>query len=80
MVSQFDIADGIATSKILLVETEHARITGGGTINLGEETLHLKISPRPKSITLDAAVPISIGDSLHSPSYSLENNRRRPKS
>ena len=72
VVSQFDIADGLATSQVLLVDTEHARIAGGGTINLANETLDLKIDPRPKSITLNTAVPISIGGTLARPAFSLE--------
>ena len=72
VVSQFDITDGLATSKVLLADTEHARITGGGTVNLADETLKLRIDPRPKSITLNAAVPILIGGTLARPSYSLE--------
>jgi hypothetical protein len=72
VVSQFEIADGLATSRVLLVDTEHARIAGGGTINFADEALDLRINPRPKSITLNTAVPISIGGTLAGPSYSLE--------
>ncbi len=72
VVSQFEIVDGMATSKVLLVDTEHARITGGGTVNLTDEVLNLRFEARPKSITLNAAVPILIGGTLAKPSYSLE--------
>ena len=44
VVSHFEIADGLATSKVLLADTEHVRITGTGTINLADEMLQFRIS------------------------------------
>ena len=72
VVSHFEIADGLATNKVLLADTEHVRITGTGTINLADEMLQFRISPRPKSFALNAAVPISIGGTLRRPTYTLE--------
>ncbi|MGH6915013.1 MAG: AsmA family protein, partial [Geminicoccales bacterium] len=71
-VSQFDIKDGIATTKALLFDTEYARITGQGTINLGTERIDLTVDPKPKSVTINTAVPVEIGGTLADPTYRLD--------
>lgn len=70
-VSQFDIQNGLATSKALLFDTEYAQITGQGTINLATEQLKLTVDPKPKSATINTAVPVEIGGTLAEPTYRL---------
>lgn len=72
VVSNFEIVDGLATSKVLLADTEHVRITGAGTVNLSDEIMDINIIPKPKSFTLNAAIPISVGGTFKRPSYALE--------
>lgn len=69
VVSQFDIKDGLATSKALLFDTELATMSGKGTVNLASEALDLEIDPRPKSATINTAVPINVGGTLAAPSF-----------
>ncbi|MDD9916489.1 MAG: AsmA family protein, partial [Rhodospirillaceae bacterium] len=69
MVSQFDIKDGMATSKALLFDTEFVSISGKGTINLASEALDLTVDPQPKSVTINTAVPVEITGTLAEPSY-----------
>ena len=71
IVSHFDIANGLATSKALLLDTEYAKIAGTGTINLATEALDMEIDPKPKSATINTAVPVDITGTLANPSYSL---------
>jgi hypothetical protein len=70
-VSQFDIQNGLATSKALLFDTEYAQITGVGTINLGTEQINMTVDPKPKSVTVNTSVPVEIGGTLSEPSYRL---------
>ena len=72
VVSHFEVVDGLATSKVLLADTEHVRITGAGTVNLADETINVSINPKPKSFALNTAVPISIGGTFKRPTYTLK--------
>jgi len=44
----FDVADGVMTSKSLAFDTTDTIIVGEGSISLQDETLRLKLRPRPK--------------------------------
>jgi len=70
-INQFDVKNGLATSKVMLFETEYAQITGKGTINLGAETIDYTLDPKPKSVTVNTAVPIEVTGSLADPSIRL---------
>ena len=47
-VTKFDIAKGVATSKVLAMDTNGATIHGSGKINLGSEKLDMKLDPAAK--------------------------------
>ena len=67
-VSRFHIREGIATSTGLLFDTDKVAIGGGGTINLRDETLHMRINPKPKHESLvSLAFPIDIKGTLANP-------------
>jgi uncharacterized protein involved in outer membrane biogenesis len=67
--SKFDIAKGVAVSKVMLVDAEYSTVTGTGRIDLGKETLDLKVTPESKSATLNLAVPVIIGGTLLAPTF-----------
>jgi hypothetical protein len=68
MVSRFDIRNGVATSRDLLIDTDDVTIVGEGKVNLGSERLDLELTPRPKeSSLLNLAVPIDIGGTFKQP-------------
>jgi uncharacterized protein involved in outer membrane biogenesis len=69
VASKFDIKKGIATSQILLADTEYATTIGEGSIDLGQETLAMKVSPQSKSATLNMAVPVKIGGTFMEPTF-----------
>ena len=69
VASRFDIKKGIATSKILLADTEYSTIVGEGSMDLGREALAMKVSPQSKSATLNVAVPIKIGGTFAEPTF-----------
>ena len=51
------------------MDTELLTITVDGQVNLGPETLALKITPAPKSTTISVAVPIKVGGTLANPTF-----------
>lgn len=72
MVSFVDIKKGLATNKALLFDTDYATIVGKGTVNLATEGLDLTVDPRPKSATVNTAVPVVIQGTMAEPSYSVD--------
>ncbi|NQV80853.1 MAG: AsmA family protein [Alphaproteobacteria bacterium] len=60
-VGRFDVKQGVATSRALLLDAEFISIAGKGSIDLGRETLNLTLTPRPKEVRLlDLAVPVAV--------------------
>ena len=70
--SDFNIKDGVATSRTLLADTAHSTLFGEGNIYLGKETLDLLVKPKPKSVTLNVALPVRIGGTLAKPTFGTE--------
>jgi hypothetical protein len=71
VVNRFDIKDGLATSRALIVDTGRMTVNGEGTINLGNEELKMMFNPHPKDAALiSLAMPIRVGGTLGSPSFS----------
>ena len=69
VVSKFDIAKGVATSKALVVDTGGATIVGSGKIMLGSEKLDMRLDPTAKQANLaNVAIPMIVGGTLASPS------------
>jgi uncharacterized protein involved in outer membrane biogenesis len=69
LVSRFTVKQGIATSRALLFDTDLVTVGGKGAIDLRDETLDLKLVPKPKHASLlSLAVPINLGGTLASPS------------
>lgn len=69
LVARFNIAKGIATANGLLFDTERMTVRGEGAINLGDETIRLKFTPKPKETSLiNLALPWWVKGDLASPS------------
>jgi len=58
LASQVKITDGIAQFEVLILDTEKATVIGGGSANLKDETWDLYFKPKPKVVSLSAAVPV----------------------
>jgi uncharacterized protein involved in outer membrane biogenesis len=68
LVSKFDIARGVATSKALVVDTGGATIVGSGKIMLDSEKLDMHLDPTAKQVNLaNLAIPVNVGGTLASP-------------
>ncbi len=65
----WDIKTGVASQKVLLLDTQYSTVTGSGEIYLGKETLDLKIVPHSKGITLNLSVPVRVGGTLLNPTF-----------
>ena len=48
-VASFTAKDGLLTSQRFLIDTDPVRIEGGGSINMRQETLNLRVQGKPKS-------------------------------
>lgn len=69
VVSKFDIAKGVATSKALVLDTSGATIVGTGKIMLDSEKLDMRLNPEAKEANLaNLAIPVNVGGTLASPS------------
>ena len=74
LVSRFDIAKGLATSRGMLLDTVNETIQGEGTIDLGSERLALTLKPRPKEASLiSLATPINVGGTLAHPTFAPDS-------
>lgn len=68
-VNKFVFKQGLATSQVMLIDTEYSTVVGEGKINLGQETLNMLVTPKAKSATLNVALPVKVGGTLASPSF-----------
>ncbi len=74
LASEFEFQSGVATSRAFLLDAKHSTLFGDGTINLGSEQLNLLFKPKPKTATLNVAVPVRVGGTLADPTYTLEKS------
>jgi len=66
----FSVKDGVMTSRALAFDTTDTIIVGDGSINLKDETLNLKLRPRPKDRTLFAfRTPLVVDGTFKDPSF-----------
>lgn len=72
VVSQTEIRNGLASLKVAAIDTEYARITGKGSVNLGTEQIDIAVVPEPKSATLNLAVGVKVGGTLADPHYGID--------
>lgn len=68
MVARFPIDRGVMRAERLLLDTTEMTMGGEGSINLGRETLSLRLVPKPKDPALfSLAVPILVEGPLQNP-------------
>lgn len=72
LASDFDIKQGVATSRALMVDTEYSTVFGEGNVDLGQEALDLLLKPKSKSATLNVAVPVQVGGTLANPTFGVQ--------
>ena len=68
IAGNFDIKQGIATTRGTVVETPGATVVGAGNIDLRNERIDMRVDPKSKDLNLSAiAVPVRITGPLASP-------------
>jgi AsmA family protein len=68
LVGRFGVQDGVMRTEALVLETSDSTITGGGRIDLGEETLALEFLAHPKDPSvLTASTPVRIEGTFENP-------------
>lgn len=66
----FSVKGGVMTARTLAFDTSDTIIVGAGSISLKDETLALKLRPRPKDRTLFALrAPLILGGTFKDPSF-----------
>jgi AsmA protein len=66
---RFDVAAGQAQTRVLLVDTPLALVSGSGGINLAQERLALRLVPTVRLGGGGISVPVHVGGSFAAPSY-----------
>lgn len=68
VVADFKVSAGLLTPRAFLIDTEDTLVTGTGSIDLKDESLHLELRPAPKDFSpLALRVPLEIGGTLNKP-------------
>ena len=70
--ADFVWVDGVGSSRLVVIDSEHASVVGEGSINIPTEQLALHVTPRPKSPTLNLALPVRIEGSFAKPTFSID--------
>ncbi len=74
-VGDFTVADGIATARTLVIDTDVVVATGRGTIDLGAETYDIRIDGETKKPRLLRVwAPITVGGALNNPSIGVDGS------
>ena len=72
----FSVDNGLMTTRSLAFDTTDTIIVGEGTVNLRDETLHLKLRPRPKDRSLLALrAPLWIDGTFKNPGFHPDYGR-----
>ncbi|MFN4088354.1 MAG: AsmA family protein [Alphaproteobacteria bacterium] len=72
-VASFEIKDGVMSSAGTVLDTENSVISAEGTIDLRDETLALRVSAEPKSVSLTGGrVPVEVAGPITDPSVQID--------
>jgi len=72
----FGVASGVMTTKSLAFDTTDTIVVGEGTISLRDETLDLRLRPRPKDRSLFVfRAPLLVGGTFKDPSFRPDMKR-----
>ena len=72
LIMRFNIQDGVADSKILLLDTPNIRALGKGRVDLRNEIINIEVSPKAKTKRLVAmSTPFAIKGPLANPSVKV---------
>ncbi|MBC7908792.1 MAG: AsmA family protein [Rhodospirillaceae bacterium] len=73
LVADFAVTQGNAKAQALVLDTADTVITGGGTIDLGNEHMNLRLEAHPKDPSpLSVRAPVEIGGRLGKPKVTID--------
>ncbi len=79
-VTDFDVKDGILTSKVVVLDTNDSVLVGNVNINLRQELISAKLDAKPKDSSIFAAqIPITLSGQFKSPSVGLDVKKTTKK-
>jgi AsmA family protein len=80
LVSQFEVHDGVMSTKALVLETSDSTVTGSGSIDLGKETIDLTLLAHPKDASvLTASTPVTIKGTFRDPQIDVVSEELEEK-
>jgi len=72
-VADFKVRDGIMTAETILLDTDPVLASGGGTINLKDERMALRVKGHPKEFRLlRLSLPLQLEGPIRSPKFGVE--------
>jgi len=79
-VTDFDVKDGILTSKIVVLDTNDSLLVGNVGINMKREVINAKLDAKPKDSSIfSAQIPITVSGQLKTPSIGLDTKKAGQK-
>ena len=79
-VAEFKAQGGVLTAQRLLIDTGDVLAQGGGTVNLRDETLNLRLNGAPKHFRLiRLAAPITLTGRLDAPKFGIDLSKAAPQ-
>jgi AsmA family protein len=79
-VAEFKAQGGVLTAQRLLIDTGDVLAQGGGTVDLREETLNLRLNGKPKHFRLiRLAAPITLTGRLDAPKFGIDLSKAAPQ-
>ncbi len=72
LASTVTITDGVANFDVLVLDTGNSTLVGTGTADMRNETWDVKIKPKPKRATLNAATSILVTGPFNDPAVTLD--------
>jgi AsmA family protein len=72
-VLDFDVKDGILTSKTVVLDTNDSLLVGNVGVDLKREVINMKLDAKPKDASIfSAQIPITVSGKLKTPSLGLD--------
>jgi AsmA family protein len=73
-VTDFDVKDGILTSKVVVLDTNDSLLVGNVQLDMKRELINAKLDAKPKDSSIfSAQIPITVSGKFKAPSVGLDN-------
>jgi len=70
--ARLDVRDGLATFRALYLDSARVKVSGGGTINLADEALSLRLQPLARLAVTGITVPLIVGGTIVAPKARID--------